>query len=130
MNTKFLPSSQVRFTPELKPKDGFFLEPFKSIFSNNSAWYKNIQMIGKGGNGITFYVLCTGGIYRGQHFALKVFYRISSIERRKRFTEEVKFLQKQNHPSILGHIDDGSFLPDTYNYPFVVTKYMPLTFRG
>jgi|GEM_PF-491591 Serine/threonine protein kinase len=125
MNIKSTPT--IQFHPDSKPKDGFYLDPFKSINSNNSAWYKNIQMIGKGGNGITFYVLCTGGIYRGQHFALKVFYRISSLERRKRFAEEVKFLKKQNHPSILGHIDDGIFLPESYNFPFVITKYMPLT---
>ena len=77
-------------------RDGFYLEAFQSVKSNDSAWYQNIQFIGKGGNGVTFYVLCTGGKYRGQHFALKVLYRISSEERRNRFRQEVDFLKKQN----------------------------------
>jgi hypothetical protein len=65
MDIKSASIPKIQFHPESKPKDGFYLDQFKSILSNNSAWYKNIQMIGKGGNGITFYVLCTGGIYRG-----------------------------------------------------------------
>ncbi len=74
--------------------------------------------------GVTYFTLRTAGEHRGEHFALKIFYKISSERRRQRFLEEVKFLKKQKHPSILGHVDDGFLFPEYGNYPFVVTSYL------
>jgi serine/threonine protein kinase len=106
--------------------DSFYFEFMKSI-QTKSAWYQNLQFLGKGGNGVTLFTLCTAGEHRGEHFALKIFYKISSDRRRERFLEEVKFLKKQSHHSILGHVDDGFLYPEYNNYPFVVTSYLPYT---
>lgn len=103
--------------------DQFYLEPMKSVVSVSKSWYKNIGFIGKGGNGVTFLVLCTAGQFKGQIFALKVLYRISSAKRIERFTREIEFLQGQNHPSLLQYYDTGVFA----KRPFVVMTYLPNT---
>lgn len=102
--------------------DFFYLEPGKSI-REGSNWYRNIQFIGKGGNGVTFLIVCTGGKYKGGLFALKVFYKISSEQRRQRFSEEILFMKEQHHPSIMRQYGEGAFA----DRPFVIMEYIPNT---
>lgn len=103
-------------------KDGFFLDPYKSIQGNNN-WFKNLKFLGKGGNGTTFLVQGTSGPLRGGVFALKVFYMMSSEIREKRFVDEVEFLKKSSHPNLMRHLDEGSYA----DHPFVVQDYIPKT---
>lgn len=102
--------------------DSIYIEPFKSIRAGNN-YYRNLQFLGKGGNGTAFLVSCTGGQYKGEIFAMKVFHKISSIERRTRFLNEVKFMKEQYHPSIMRQYDEGTYL----ERPFVIVEYLPNT---
>lgn len=108
-------------------KDSFYLNFLQAVRSSSGSWYQNIQFLGKGGNGVTFLTVCTTGPFRGNHFALKVFYKLSAKDRRQRFLEEVRFLKKTYHPCIIKHFDEGIFGPDDDGYPFVVMSYMPNT---
>lgn len=79
--------------------------------------------MGKGGNGTAYLVLCTEGKYVGSIFALKVFHRISSEERKRRFLEEIKLMQSNHHPAMVQQYDEGEW----NGYPFVIMDYMPHT---
>lgn len=106
---------------------GIFLHPGKSIISE-SAYYKIIKFIGRGGNAIAFKVLCTSGDNHGLIFALKLQYNLSSEMRQERFFKETKFLKECRHPAILSHIDDGIYeLSDGRKFPFIVTNFLPQT---
>lgn len=108
--------------------DYFSLDFDQSIVSERDYWYRNIQVLGIGGNSITFLVLCTSGPNQGVLFALKVFRVISMDERKQKFLEEREFLEVQcNHPSIMHIYDSGVFNRDGNEYPFVVAEYLPLT---
>lgn len=72
--------------------DSIFLEIGKSLQANSGAWYKNIQLLGSGGNAVTFLVLCTSGVNQGQLFAMKIFRKLSREDRRESFLREVDFL--------------------------------------
>jgi serine/threonine protein kinase len=103
--------------------DKFYLKPLAGVRANSGSWYKNIKFLGKGGNGVTFLVLCTEGNFIGHIFALKVLYRISSQKRIDRFTNEVDFLKGQTHPSLMQYYDNGEF----HGRPFVIMTYQPNT---
>jgi serine/threonine-protein kinase len=102
--------------------DSVFLEPYQSIRAGGN-WYRNIQFLGKGGNGTTFLVTCTGGKYKGEIFALKIFHKISSEERKIRFLKEIEFMKEQHHPSVMRQYDEGIFA----DRPFVIVEYLPNT---
>ena len=104
-------------------EDYLYIKPFTSIQSSSGAWYKIVKFLGKGGNGISYLVLCTGGDYFGCIFTLKILYRISEPERVAKFLHEVDFVKKSSFPTILKHYDDGEW----NNHPFVVMDYMSIT---
>lgn len=108
---------------------GIYIAVGQSIFAQESGnYYKVIKHIGRGGNAIAFQVLCTKGPYIGSTFALKLQYNLSTAFRRDRFLRETAFLKSENHPAILGHIDEGEYrLPNQKTFPFVVTTYCPNT---
>jgi serine/threonine protein kinase len=107
--------------------DSFFLAVGQSVQSESAAWYRNMQVLGTGGNAVTFLVVATSGAYRGVPFALKVFRRLSKPERREAFLSEVRFLQTCNHPSIMRVFDTGVFQQE---HPFFVAEYLPDTLRN
>jgi serine/threonine-protein kinase len=109
--------------------DHFYLEPGKSIRSENDEWYRCVQTLGTGGNAVTFLVMSTSGANAGTLFALKVFRKLSSKERRDRFLEEISLLKEVNHPSIMKVFDEGLFKVGDSNYPFVVAEYLPFTLQ-
>jgi len=97
----------------------------QSIQASSGEYYRTIQLLGTGGNAVTFLMLCTSGQHEGVLFALKVFRKLSQPERRKRFLGEVDFLQGCNHPSIMRVFDRGVFAANHEEYPFVIAEYLP-----
>lgn len=104
-------------------EDFLFIDTFKSIQGSDDAWYKVIKFLGKGGNGISYLVMSTGGKYQGCIFTLKILYKISKQERIDKFIREVAFLKNSNYPSILRQYDEGKW----NERPFVVMDYMSVT---
>ncbi|SHG69949.1 serine/threonine protein kinase [Fodinibius roseus] len=102
--------------------EDLYIDNFQSIRAGNN-WYRNIQFLGKGGNGIALLVTCTGGKFKGGLFALKLFYKISSDDRREKFLKEIQFMKNQYHSSLMKHYDEGEFK----ERPFVVMQYLPHT---
>lgn len=106
----------------------FHLEIGQSVKSERDVWYRNVQILGIGGNSITFLVFCTSGENKGIPFALKVFRAITMQERKDKFLEERDFLEQRcSHPAIMQVYDTGVFVADGDEYPFVVAEYLPLT---
>ncbi len=110
----------------MRNEDYLFIKPFTGIHSSSGAWYKIIKFLGKGGNGISYLVLCTEGIYFGCVFTLKILYRISKPERVERFLHEISFVKECSFPTILKQYDEGEW----NNYPFVVVDYMSTTLEA
>lgn len=89
--------------------DGLFLDPGKGIRASSGRWYRIEQLLGAGGNAVTYLVVCTDGPHRGVPFALKFFRRMSKPERLAAFLEELDFLKTCDHPAIMRVYDDGKF---------------------
>jgi len=104
--------------------DSFYLDIGQSIISVSETWYKNLQVLGTGGNAVTFLVVATSGIHRGVLFAMKVFRKLSKPERLDSFLEEFRFLQDCNHPSIMQVFDTGTYKEQ---HPFFIAEYLPDT---
>lgn len=100
-----------------------YIKDFQGIQAASGDWYTIVSYIGGGGNGWTYQVMCTSGKNKGNLFALKVLYNISSKVRIERFLKEVKWMQSNHYPSILQHYDSGIYK----NHPFVVMEHMPTT---
>lgn len=111
--------------------DELYLDPGRSIQSVAGHWYQIVQLLGAGGNAVTYLVVSTAGPYRGIPFALKIFRRLSKPERRNSFLQEVEFLKKQSHPAIMRVFDEGTFRYSAggvkNDYPFVIAEYLPNT---
>jgi len=104
--------------------DSFFLDTGQSLRAESGVWYRNLQILGTGGNAVTFLVVATSGPNRGVPFALKVFRRLSKPERRQAFLNEIKFLEQCDHPCIMRVFDNGVFYDQ---HPFLVAEYLPGT---
>lgn len=104
-------------------KDFLYINTFVGIKSNAGAWYQVIKFLGKGGNGVSYLVLCTEGDYQGCVFTLKILYRISEPERVDKFLHEIAFLKDCNYPTVLKQYDEGNW----NGRPFVVVDYMSKT---
>ena len=104
--------------------DAFYLDVSQSIQSESQVWYKNLQVLGTGGNAVTFLDDDTSGSFRGVLFAVKVFRKLSKPERRNSFLLEVKFLQQCDHPGVMRVFDQGVFQKQ---HPFFVAEYLPNT---
>lgn len=113
----------------ISQRDYIRLSVWQSIRSDNNNWYRNLQVLGVGGNATTFLVFASSGIRRGGLFALKIFRKLSKQKRRERFLEEIDFLYKCDHPAIMRVYDRGVFERKigavTMRYPFVVAEYLP-----
>ena len=101
----------------------------QGIQAQSGTWYNNVQHLGTGGNSVVFLVHATSGPHIGVLFALKVFFKVSAPERRERFLEEISFLQRCDHPSVMRVYDSGVFhinYPQPQDHPFVIADYLPL----
>lgn len=111
--------------------DSLHLDPGKGIKGSSGEWYRIQQLLGAGGNAVTYLVTCTSGRNKGVPFALKFFRRLSMPERRDAFIEEVAFLKSADHPAIMRTFDDGLFDFEVngvrQTYPFLVAEYLPRT---
>jgi len=96
----------------------------QGIQASSGTWYKNLQLLGTGGNAETYLVVATSGNFKGVPFAMKAFTKVWQEERRKSFLDEVAFLKGCNHPSIMRVYDDGVFAEE---HPFLVAEYLPNT---
>jgi serine/threonine protein kinase len=106
--------------------DYFKFEVSQGIRAVSKEWYKCVQLLGTGGNAVTFLVSCTSGENEGVLFALKVFRKLSQPKRRGRFLEEIRFLQRCSHPALMRVYDSGVFVQDGGNqFPFVIAEYLP-----
>lgn len=113
------------------PSDHFELERWQGIRAASDRWYKNVQLLGAGGNGVAFLAMCSSPPRKGELVAIKVFRRWSKPERRDAFLGETKFLEGAEHPAILRVLDTGVFQLDAATEaPFVVTEYLPSTLRA
>lgn len=111
--------------------DTFFLDPGQSIRGSSGTWYKTIQLLGTGGNAVTFLSYATSGECKGLLFAVKVFRRLSREDRRESFLREIEFLKARTHPAIMRIYDDGVYQQGPRrNHPFVVAEYLPRTLAG
>ncbi len=104
--------------------DSFHLDIGQSVMSVSETWYKNLQVLGTGGNAVTFLAVATSGVHRGVLFAIKVFRKLSKPERLDSFLEEFLFLQDCDHPSIMRVFDTGTYMT---SHPFFVAEYLPNT---
>lgn len=111
--------------------DTLHLDPGRGIQGSSESWYRIEQLLGAGGNAVTYLVVCTEGRNRGVPFALKFFRRMSKPERRIAFRDELDFLKSCDHPSIMRVYDDGTFAfsfgGTEAEYPFLVAEYLPRT---
>src|SRR5262245_37775261 len=80
--------------------DGLDLQ-FGASVDSNSTKYRSLQKLGAGGSAETYLVLASSGELRGQLFALKLFRRLSKPEWQLNFLEEVSFLKRCSHPSVM-----------------------------
>ena len=108
------------------------LEFKKAFKTTGDSWYRVVQKLGEGGSGITYLALGTDGKVNGHLYAVKIFKKIDSIARKRRFLKEVKFLKLNDHPSIMRLVDDGSFCirdgkGNEFQYPFYLSEYLPVT---
>jgi serine/threonine protein kinase len=109
--------------------ESFYLDVGQSIQSESGVWYRNVQLLGVGGNAVTFLAFATSGSNRGVLFAIKIFRRLSRPERRERFLKEIAFLREADHPAIMRVYDTGIFKKGSAEeFPFVVAEYLPQTF--
>ena len=109
-----------------RSEDYLYIKPFTGVQSSSGAWYQTIKFLGKGGNGISYLVLCSDGKYVGCIFTLKILYRISKPERIEKFLHEVAFVKECSFPTILKQYDDGEW----HNHPFVIMDYMSTTLEA
>jgi serine/threonine protein kinase len=105
-------------------EDSINLSIDQSLQAESGTWYRNLQVLGRGGNAATFLVVATSGPYRGVPFAVKIFRRLSKPERRDNFLQEMKFLGTCSHPSVLRIFDTGIFYGE---HPFLIAEYLPRT---
>lgn len=110
------------------------LEFKQACKTEGDRWYRVIEKLGEGGNGVTYLVLGTDGNVNGHLYAMKLFKRIDSFSRKKKFLKEVKFLRLNDHPSILGLADTGSYsltIPgkQSFQFPFYIADYLPRTLQ-
>lgn len=109
--------------------DSIHFDVGQSIKSSSETWYKILQVLGTGGNAVTFLALCTSGESKGITFAIKVFRKLSRDDRRESFLREVDFLKKCDHPAVMRIYDSGVFVSKSpfaeLHYPFVVAEYLP-----
>jgi serine/threonine protein kinase len=104
--------------------DSISLDVGQSVKADSGYWYKNIQVLGEGGNATTFLVVGTSGDNKGVLFAMKVFRRLSMPERGRSFFQEVAFLKECTHPCIMRVFDEGQIYS---RFPFVIVDYLPRT---
>jgi serine/threonine protein kinase len=107
--------------------DYIHIDVGQSIVSVANVWYRCVQHLGTGGNAVVYLVLATSGPNKGVLFALKIFRKLSMPERRQRFLEEVEFLQRCSHPSLMRVLDRGVFRDAGSQFPFVVAEFLPVT---
>jgi serine/threonine protein kinase len=105
-------------------EDSINLTVDQSVQAESGAWYRNLQILGLGGNAATFLVVATSGPNRGVPFAVKIFRRLSKPERRDNFLREMRFLEECSHPSVLRIFDTGVFYG---KHPFLIAEYLPRT---
>lgn len=104
--------------------DHFELEPWQGIRAASGRWYKAIELLGVGGNAVTFLAYGTSSPWKGMLFAIKVFRRRSRPERRQSFLKEAKFLRACDHPAVMRVFDEGTYKDDN---AFLVVEYLPRT---
>jgi eukaryotic-like serine/threonine-protein kinase len=105
---------------------------FKQSFkTEGSRWFRIVQKLGHGGNGITYLVLGTEGEVNGHFYAMKMFKRLDSFSRKKKFLKEIKFLKLNDHPSIMRLADTGGYAIDwagsKFQFPFYMADFLPRT---
>jgi serine/threonine protein kinase len=105
-------------------EDSINLAIDQSLQAESGTWYRNLQVLGRGGNAGTFLVVATSGPNRGVPFAVKIFRRLSKPERRDNFLREMKFLETCSHPSVLRIFDTGVYYGE---HPFLIAEYLPQT---
>jgi serine/threonine protein kinase len=105
--------------------DHIRFEVDQGIQAASNNWYQCIQHLGTGGNAVTFLVVCTSGSNNGVLFALKVFRRLSQVDRRQRFLDEAAFLETCSHPALMRLFDNGVYRNGRDEFPFVVAEYLP-----
>lgn len=131
--TTATPSPIPAAAPSRAIREHFELDRWQAIQGESTRWYKWVQTLGAGGNGIAFLAMCSTPPLKGDLVAIKVFRRWSKPERRKAFLDEISFLQTCQHPAILRIFDRGEYrlggdAPETA--PFVVAEYLPHTLRS
>lgn len=126
------PSPLPAAAPGRAIREHFELDRWQAIQGESKRWYKWVQTLGAGGNGIAFLAMCSTPPLKGDLVAIKVFRRWSKPERRQAFLEEISFLQACQHPAILRIFDRGEYKlggGSLETAPFVVAEYLPYTLR-
>lgn len=99
---------------------------FDEVVVSDTARYRNLQLLGQGGNAATFLMLADAGPHRGVPFAVKFFRRLSKPEWKAGFLAEADFLQTCQHPSVIRYFDRGIARDE---HPYFVAEYLPRTLR-
>lgn len=104
--------------------DSIRIDLGQRLQGESGNWYRNLHVLGKGGNATTQLVVATSGLNKGVPFAAKIFRRLSRPERQESFLREFQFLRQCDHPCVMRAIDEGVY-DDVY--PFLVAEYLPQT---
>lgn len=98
--------------------------------NGDRIWYQIIDLAGYGGNAETYYAMCTEPRSRkGEFYAIKFFTNRDTPGRRNAFLQEYQFLQSFRHMYILRVEYLGRYIK-VAEYPFIVSEYLPETFRN
>lgn len=96
------------------------------IFQTAFETYTATDIIGQGGAGYVYKCQDTNG----NIFAVKLLNPQNvTVERQKRFKNEVLFCQQTNHPNVLKILDDGPYLKDNKPVPFYVMRLYDSSLR-
>lgn len=98
----------------------------ETIFETPFEIYTSLEIIGEGGSGRVYSVTNS----ESEKFALKCLaHERITVERLKRFKNEIGFCQRNIHPNIIRVIDTGFTLVSDVRCPFYVMKHYSGTLR-
>jgi serine/threonine protein kinase len=102
----------------------------QSVESQSLAYYRGLQLLGRGKNADVYLVVATSERDRGNFFALKILQDASDEAKRRAFEHERDLLLTLDHPSVMKIVDQGVFQTRAARWPFYVCEYYATTLEA